>query len=398
MIAGTMELSEYWYLTMGNSLSGEAVRDSDDAPQIAKFYSDQAWIEGRAEDQLINVSNLPGIRHVAAFPDLHPGKYGPVGCAVLSERLYPQLIGNDIGCGMSLFQLDLLARKVRADKAAERLRVLEEFDDDDNPEHLEAAGLPPDLFVSALGTIGGGNHFCELQTVHEVCEAGPVAEANLDPSCAVLLVHSGSRGLGTRVFDSVVEAFKNGLDPKSVAGQAYLKAQLEAVKWASLNRAVIAQRAAKALRADLRLLTDAPHNQLSAHDGLWLHRKGAAKADLPIVPLAGTRDALSFLMQPAQNNPDALSSMAHGAGRKHDRGSMHGRVGKKKSELARLEYTSFKGRVICEDRDLLIEEAPKAYKNPARVRDEVERSGIAKCVASLRPIVTFKKARREDWS
>lgn len=383
---------------MGNSPSGDAVCDSDCVPCITKFYSDQAWIEGRAEDQLIHVSTLPGVRRVAAFPDLHPGKYGPVGCAILSARLYPQLIGNDIGCGMSLFQLDLPVRKLKAEKAADRLRSLERAEVDENPERLEAAGLPQDLFVSALGTIGGGNHFCELQAVEEVLDADSIAAAAIDPDRAVLLVHSGSRGLGTQVFGAVSDAYKDGLDPASEPGQTYLQDQQRAVQWASLNREVIAHRAALALRADIRRLIDAPHNLLTAHGDLWLHRKGAAKADMPVVPLAGTRDSLSYLMRPATDAPDMLDSLAHGAGRKYDRGSMHGRVRKKKSDLARLERTSFNGRVICEDRDLLIEEAPKAYKNPARVRDEIERSGIASCIASLRPIVTFKRARREDRS
>lgn len=68
---------------------------------------------------------------------------------------------------------------------------------------------------------------------------------------------------------------------------------------------------------------------------------------------------------------------------------------REKFDLARLERTSCNGRVVCEERDLLIEEAPQAYNNPVRVLEQFERSGVASCMASCGPIATFKKARRE---
>ena len=61
------------------------------------------WVEQAAKDQLAGVSRLEGVVRAVGLPDLHPGKT-PVGMAVLSDgRFYPHLIGNDIGCGMSLF-------------------------------------------------------------------------------------------------------------------------------------------------------------------------------------------------------------------------------------------------------------------------------------------------------
>ncbi|WP_305858698.1 RtcB family protein, partial [Klebsiella pneumoniae] len=137
------------------------------------------------------------------FPDLHPGKYGPTGIAVLSHRLHPQLIGNDIGCGMSLFALDMPPRKLRLDKAVERLREIEAQHVFDPVAVLAAAGLPTELFPQALGTIGGGNHFCELQAVDHVIDAR--APQAIDRQGLYLLVHSGSRGLGARVFGQVLD-------------------------------------------------------------------------------------------------------------------------------------------------------------------------------------------------
>ena len=77
---------------MGNSvLDGRASAVSGYAT-ITKFYTSAAWIEGRAEAQLEEIAGWTGVQKIAAFPDLHPGKYGPVGCAVLADRIFPQLI------------------------------------------------------------------------------------------------------------------------------------------------------------------------------------------------------------------------------------------------------------------------------------------------------------------
>ena len=141
-----------------------------DAAAIHTFYSSASWIEGAALDQLNQVAHLPGVHQVTAFPDLHPGKYGPVGCAILADRVYPHLVGNDIGCGMSLYALDMPLRKLRIDKAAEKLRALEGPWTGDASRFLVEAGLPEIMHDDALGTIGGGNHFCELQTIQEIMD------------------------------------------------------------------------------------------------------------------------------------------------------------------------------------------------------------------------------------
>ncbi|WP_299474598.1 RNA ligase RtcB family protein [uncultured Roseibium sp.] len=378
---------------MGTSQK-EGHASSQEAAPIHRFFSETAWIEGAAEEQLDVVSKMSGVSQVAAFPDLHPGKYGPVGSAVLADRIYPQLIGNDIGCGMSLFVLDLPARKLRLDKAGQKFRSLEGVWDGDAAARLLNEGLPADLDPQSLGTIGGGNHFCELQEVEAAADEHLLADHEIKKGDLMLLVHSGSRSLGMTVFSAVLEQF-SGMDPDSNSGKAYLLAHRDAVRWASLNRRLIAERAARALRSDLRLVSDAPHNLIEEHDGQFLHRKGAAKADLPLVPLAGSRDALSFVLAPEGSNPDALASLAHGSGRKYDRRSMLGRAGATRSDRESLARTSFGGQVICEDRQLLIEEAPNAYKDPKQVLNDLQAAGLARAVATLKPLLTFKKAVSE---
>lgn len=372
---------------MGNSvLDGRASAASGDAT-ITKFYTSAAWIEGRAEQQLEGIAGWTGVQKIAAFPDLHPGKYGPVGCAVLANRIFPQLIGNDIGCGMSLFQLDLPARRLKLEKALRRMRVLGEPASEDPRWRLEDAGLPTDLFATSLGTVGGGNHFCELQTLAEADDS-----TGLDTSRLYMLVHSGSRGFGNAVLGSVPDGAFAGLDPESDTALAYLQDHDRAVRWASLNRQIIAERAAEALRADLMLIADAPHNLLVQHGDGWLHRKGAAVAEQGFVPLAGSRASASYLMS-AMGHVDALGSLAHGAGRRYDRSSMHGRVRAKKSDIEAMQRTSFGGRILCEDRDVLIEEAPLAYKSAKSVAEDLGRTGAAYCVAEFHPLLTFKKTR-----
>jgi release factor H-coupled RctB family protein len=353
---------------------------------ITRFYTSQAWIEGRAEDQLNHVGTWAGVTKIAAFPDLHPGKFGPVGCAVLADRVYPQLIGNDIGCGMALFQLDLPLRRLKLDKAERRIRVLDEPVARPERHRLAECNLPTDMFPEALGTIGGGNHFCEVQSLARL-EDG----CDLDRTRTWLLVHSGSRGLGSSILSSLDTHAFDGLQGE--AAEAYVTAHDQAVLWARLNRRLIAERAAEALKADLTLVTDAPHNLLSCGSGGWLHRKGAAIADGP-VPLAGSRATPSYLVQPLHHR-DALGSLAHGAGRRYDRSSMHGRLRARKSDIAAMERTPFCGRIICEDRDLLVEEAPQAYKSAESVVADLETTGAARRLATFTPLLTFKKTRRE---
>ncbi len=355
---------------------------------ITQFYTSDAWIEGRAEDQLRHVGTWAGVTHIAAFPDLHPGKYGPVGCAVQADRVYPQLIGNDIGCGMSLFQLDLPVRKFKLEKAVRRFRVLGHPPETSYEAHLEEVGLASDLFARALGTIGGGNHFCEVQTL-----MNPQVGCDLDHTLTYLLVHSGSRGLGEATLNALPQSGFDGLMPDSADTAEYVAGHDKAVRWAKLNRQIIANRAADALRADIRLITDAPHNVLCETPSGWLHRKGAAVA-ANLVPVAGSRATSSYLVQPSGLG-SAMGSLAHGAGRRYDRSSMHGRVRGKKSDIAAMERTPFGGRVICEDRDLLIEEAPQAYKSAESVVADLQTTGVAHPIATLNPLLTFKKTRKE---
>lgn len=382
---------------MGNSSTSASVPQKTHvglmAPSVSHFYSSDAWIEGKAIKQIEDVTALQGVSKVAAFPDLHPGRYGPVGITVLSDRLHPLLVGNDIGCGMALFEFDLPIRKLKVDKSADRLRALEGPWDGDQEERLFEAGLDPACFPLSIGTIGGGNHFCEVQAVDEVISDG----SGLDRHLTYLLVHSGSRGFGEYILSGVAEGSGLDLDPSSPTGQAYLASHDAAVRWAALNRLVVAERAAEALRCDVRLVTDVPHNLVRQGQGGWIHHKGAAHASPGgLVPVAGSRASLSYMVKAAENLDASLGGMSHGAGRKYDRASMHHRVGGSRAEREAMTRNPFGGRVICDDKGLMLEEAAEAYKDAGRVVSDLQNFGIANAVASMRPVITFKKARDED--
>src|SRR5512144_652332 len=138
-------------------------------PIVRLFASAQRWIEGDAVRQLYATAKPDGVRLAVGFPDLHPGKGTPVGAAFVTENvIYPYLIGGDIGCGMALFKTDLVQRDVKLDRWVSVRFDLEHPWEGDVEELLSASALDSTEFNSALGTIGGGNHFAEFQQVEEV--------------------------------------------------------------------------------------------------------------------------------------------------------------------------------------------------------------------------------------
>ena len=122
-------------------------------------------IEEQAVSQLRATARLPGMRLCVGMPDLHAGNQHPVGAAFLADgRVYPSLIGGDIGCGMSLYRLCGLRRKQiegREALVAEQLRNLEgPWDLDAASAALTSAGVASELghaFAGSLGTVGRGN-------------------------------------------------------------------------------------------------------------------------------------------------------------------------------------------------------------------------------------------------
>jgi release factor H-coupled RctB family protein len=369
--------------------------------QVRLFASARSWIEGEAVRQLYAAARLDGVRRAVGFPDLHPGKGSPVGAAFVTEDvIYPHLIGGDIGCGMALFKTDLVRRDAKLDRWAALRFDLEhpwnEFVGDFLAEH----DLESTEFDAALGTIGGGNHFAELQMVEQVLDAKAFKQLGFGKQQLVVLVHSGSRGLGESILRAHVEQhFGDGVEAESFAAETYLRDHDYAVRWAKANRELIARRFVATLGAEAECLWDGCHNSITrreSDDGdVWVHRKGAVTAESDFVVIPGSRGSLSYLVKPIGDGESHAWSLAHGAGRKWARSEARLRM-RERFNVSDLTQTGLGGRVICEERALLYEEAPAAYKNIEAVIADLVAAGLVSVIATLRPLLTYKtrKVRR----
>jgi len=106
--------------------------------RVTIIASEGLWLEDAALQQATTTSQLPGMQRVVGLPDLHPGRGYPVGAAFFSTgRCYPALVGNDIGCGMALWQTDVLAGKARLDKLDKQIGNLDDVIDTDEWALLE---------------------------------------------------------------------------------------------------------------------------------------------------------------------------------------------------------------------------------------------------------------------
>ena len=362
---------------------------------VRLFASARSWIEGEALRQLYAVAKFEGMRLAAGFPDLHPGKGSPVGAAFVTEGLiYPYVIGGDIGCGMALFKTDLVQRDIKLNRWADLRFDLEHRWEGDVQEVLATAELESTEFDHALGTLGGGNHFAELQMVDEVLDARAFKLFGLGKQELVVLVHSGSRGLGESILrDYVDKRQANGSDAESLAAAAYLQAHNLAVRWAKVNRGLLAQRFVQQLGAEAELHWDGCHNSIASreHEGetVWVHRKGAVAAEGEAVVIPGSRGSLSYLIKPLGDGERRAWSLAHGAGRKWARSEARQRM-RERFRIHQLTQTPLGGRVVCEERDLLYEEAPAAYKNIEDVIQDLVDAGLASVIATFRPLLTYK--------
>ena len=212
-----------------------------------------------------------------------------------------------------------------------------------------------------------------------------------------LLVHSGSRGIGQGLLRQHTEKLgAGGLGEDSGEAQRYVEGHDLAVKWAAFSRSLIARRFCKQLNSDCENVLDVCHNSVEKVkvDGetAWLHRKGAASSNAGPVVIPGSRGAMSYLVMPSGDQRLNLWSLAHGAGRKWNRKSCKQRL-RSRTHYKALRQTEFGSVVICDDRELLFEEAPQAYKKIDAVIEDMVCEGCIRVIATLRPLITYKTRR-----
>lgn len=347
-----------------------------------------------AVQQLEKTALLPGMRLAVGLPDLHPGKGSPIGAAFVADGwIYPTLVGNDIGCGIGLWRTDLGDKGIKREAWAERLRNIDGAWDGDVPEFLSSWEIQTTQHDQSLGTIGSGNHFAELQAIEGIVNREECGKLGLTPDAVYLCVHSGSRGFGEAILrEHVTKSGSGGLAVGGNAATQYLAQHDHAKRWASANRALIAARMLDRLGTRGDTVIDVCHNWVERIGEGWVHRKGAAPSMQGAVVIPGSRGALSYVVLPKEPGERSGFSLAHGAGRKWSRSESRGRLEKRFSakDLTRTELGS---HVICEDKALLYEEAPQAYKNITIVIDDLVKAGLAEVIAILKPLVTYKVRR-----
>lgn len=342
------------------------------------------WVEQAAKDQLAGVSRLEGVVRAVGLPDLHPGKT-PVGMAVLSDgRFYPHLIGNDIGCGMSLFATGVKARRFKLERSAVRLNSIRELGDlpTENPY-----GEPCPF--RDFGTIGSGNHFAEFQCLEEACDREAAERLGLLDGRVFLLIHSGSRGYGQEILSRFYRP--EGIGEGSAAAAAYLAEHDRALLWADRNRLAVAEKLLDYLGVDpvADPVIESCHNYVERRPEGWLHRKGSVSTKQGAVIIPGSRGSLTYVCMPREDTELSLDSVSHGAGRKWARSICKSRIDGMYDREG-IRSTRYKSRVVCHDTNLLFAEAPEAYKNVEHVIESLRAFGLIDVVATLRPLITYK--------
>jgi tRNA-splicing ligase RtcB len=356
--------------------------------------------------QLQLVASKPWVvGRVAAMPDAHVAEGMSVGTVFATESaLVPAALGGDLGCGIAGARFDFPASALSREQLESLLAALaRRFPSGDEGHRGRAAPAPDSLLATALstgalerardrllgrhlGTLGGGNHFIEL----ERDAAGDLW----------VLVHSGSRGLGVAIgahHAKAAQAREPGSLPAlpvdSPEGQAFLGDLRWALAFARENRERLLQETARALedlagaRLDPKSRVDAIHNFAVAeeHGGrtLWVHRKGAIAAPLgqrAIIP--GSMGTASYLVE-GLGEPSSFRSASHGAGRVLTRREAHAQI--RRGDLERAMR-----RVVFDTRraDALVEEAPQAYRDIGEVLED--ESDLVRPVLRLTPIAVFK--------
>lgn len=403
------------------------------------------------------------VKAAFATPDFHTGTIVPVGAVVATTQnmIIPQAIGTDIHCGMRLHTCDITYEEFAQNKAKiiEKLKGDLLFGTRDIPMRISgfqalfeqgllgwldetkknplgqlrasnfeqilneiervysygsetgAIKWAPEYLIdfdrevirdSYLATIGGGNHFIEIQIVEKILDRKLAFQWGIKEQQLAVMIHTGSRSVGSYVGNLWIDKAKQ-LWPKGVkhpnsgiypvyGEQAlnYLAAMNTASNYANLNRLLLAEMVRLRMRevfnqnVEMPLIYDAPHNTITVENDCFIHRKGATPAysQQPVL-IPGSMGQASYLMA-GLGNKDFLQSASHGAGRALSRNTMF----KKHHKGEDIGLGCVNCITLKEER--MIEEAPYAYKSIDDVIKVQMDHKIVSPVAKLKPILTFK--------
>ncbi|MFA5422645.1 MAG: RtcB family protein [Phycisphaerae bacterium] len=489
MTVDTMKLEKAEPLRLHAPRSGTMVVDAD------IYVSDRMKLESDAVRQLYDAASLPPAKRVLATADIHVGFGVPIGCVLaMKDAIMPAAVGYDINCGMRLLSTPFTKGQIDVEKIAQSIardiplgegkdnlhldsksveavveqgvksiptlarhintRAWEAFDPDqfnNDLQHIEDNGnLPADMSAiprhaiekgaNQLGTLGGGNHFIEIQYIEQIFDETIAKQFGLSKNQIVVMIHSGSRRFGYEIADHYmnVAASLPGMEGRKKmlsfitadnrSFDDYIKAMSAAANFAYVNRHVMAMLVRRCFNrmfpdtSGLNLIYDVTHNmakleqhplllsQENAGAGkLWVHRKGATRAFGPdrmsATPFArtgqpiitpGSMGTSSYLLVGTGQSDESLCSVNHGAGRVMSRSAALGKTRRGKIISApAITDDAFKRsmagiKLITPNRQKVKEEAPAAYKDINEVVRIVAERGWAKKIAVMRPLAVLK--------
>jgi len=438
-----------------------------------------------APEQVANVAFLPGIvKYSLAMPDIHWGYGFSIGGVAATDPqnggvISPGGVGYDINCGVRLLKTNLTLEEIkdkienivnklyqnvpsgvgstgqiRVSKNEEEKILIEgakwavskgfgvKEDLEASEDYGAISGADPDCVSERAyirgreqaGTLGSGNHFLEVQTIVEIFDAKIAEKLGLFIGQIMVMIHSGSRGLGYQICDDYIRVMVQALSKYGInlpdrqlacapidspEAKRYIGAMRAAANYAWANRQVLMHLVRETFQEiflkswqslGMDLIYDVAHNiaKFEKHivDGkekiLCIHRKGATRAfgpgnsELPLkyrdlgqpVIIPGDMGRASYLLVGTkQSEEETFASTCHGAGRVSSRSAALKTIDV--NEL--LKELKEKGiEVRATGKKTIVEEAPSVYKNVDDVVDVVHKAGLSKKVAKLKPLCVVK--------
>lgn len=358
----------------------------------ASIYSETAEAYALAQVKMICDNEAAAGSKICLMPDIHPGKAGPVGLTMtLGKQVLPALIGSDIGCGISYFKIkntkiefQKLDRIIRERipqiyrKEPHRYSSDFEFSDLLCGDHINQSRA-----ALSLGTLGGGNHFIEIDK--------DINEENL-----YFTVHSGSRYLGTAVSEYYMKQGQKVLKARGLKVpyeltwlegdlmESYLHDVKATVGFAMLNREIILYELEKNLKLKPISYGESIHNYV---DENMILRKGAAAAyenDLVIIPI-NMREGV--IIGRGKGNAEWNFSAPHGSGRILARNEVgkHHTVSEFKETMKGIYSPSISMATL--------DEAPFAYRGLDEIKAAIEETVSVEEI--LKPVYNFKAGGKE---
>ena len=378
-----------------------------------KIWTDN--VEESAMRQIENLTTLPFLfHHLAIMPDVHAGMGMPIGGVLAcNDAVIPNAVGVDIGCGMcavkTSWKLENITPEVLRKKIMRCIRKRIPLGMDHHKEPQDEAYLPTghDIdktvivkqrhisITKEVGTLGGGNHFIELQKDEE--------------GTLWIMIHSGSRNLGARVgehynkiardlnekWHSVVkpELRLSFLPRGTKEFEMYWNEMRFCIDFAFCNRRLMMQRIEEVIADALPGIEFEPminiaHNYAAFEhhygEDVIVHRKGATLAREGIVGIIpGSQGTASYIVE-GLGNPESFCSCSHGAGRVMSRTAAIKTLDMA-AEVAQLEAKGIVHAIRCQDD---MQEASGAYKDIETViKNELD---LVKIKTRLLPIAVIK--------